>query len=67
MRRPPMARKRACPPELDLDRARRIANDARETALPPKARALVENMAALIDTLVAELERVRAAANNPTV
>lgn len=54
------------PPELDLDRARRVANDARETALPPKARALVETMAALIDALVAELERTRAATNNPT-
>ena len=47
---------------VDLDRARRLAEQARDVALPATARALVENMASTIDAMVAEIEELRARA-----
>ncbi len=44
---------------VDLDRARRLAEQARDVALPATARALVENMASTIDAMAAEIEELR--------
>lgn len=45
---------------VDLDRARRLAEQARDVALPAATRALVENMASTIDAMAAEIEELRA-------